>query len=336
MPPRLLTRAPSVAVLTPALLFALVMGCAPVVQSTASVPVTPSQMAELWIEPFDLEQRDLFLGPGGSSLRPLEGTAFTFTELDTTGYSRGYDVLDDDGRSWSVKLGPEAQSEIAASRLLWAVGYHQPPMFYVTRWSLRGGPLPGSQPAGRFRLDVPHARRVADWSWQQNPFVGTQPFKGLLVFNLLINNWDLKTTNNKVYEPTGEPREPTAAGDSFPPGPPRWFVVRDLGAAFGRSRRFPYGTRNNVTDFERQRLLRGVRAGRLQFDYHGRHRELLADLTAADVIWASELADRLSDRQLDDAFRAAGYEEETRARFVRKLKSKIHEGLALRARGNER
>ena len=37
-------------------------------------------------------------------------------------------------------------------------------------------------------------------SWYENPFVSTQPFKGLLVANLILNNWDWKTSNNKVYD----------------------------------------------------------------------------------------------------------------------------------------
>jgi hypothetical protein len=315
-----------------ALVFALLTGCAPAMHSTAAGPVTPTQMAELWVDPADLESRDLVHGPGAKTLQPGDGSTFAFKELDTKGYSRGYDVRDPEGREWSVKLGPEAQSEIAASRLLWAVGYHQPPMYYVSRWTITGGPMPGPQPPGRFRPDLRQARSVADWSWQQNPFVGTRPFKGLVVLNLLINNWDLKTTNNKIYQVHHAADGPQARPEA---GPSRWFVVRDLGAAFGKSRRFPYGTRNDVADFESQRFVTGVKDGRVQFDYHGRHRELLSDITPGDVTWACELVARLTDRQLDDGFRAAGYGEEVRRRFVRKLKSKVAEGLALREQGDE-
>ena len=34
-------------------------------------------------------------------------------------------------REWSLKLGPEAQSEVVASRLLWAIGFHQPPTYWL-------------------------------------------------------------------------------------------------------------------------------------------------------------------------------------------------------------
>jgi len=49
------------------------------------------------------------------------------------------------------------------------------------------------------------------------------------------------------------------------------------------------------------------------------------------VIWACELLNRLSDGQLDDAFKAADYAPDIRQRYIAKLRSKIQEGLALRA-----
>jgi hypothetical protein len=318
MPARLL-RGGGTAVRLLALVLAAFHGCAPVMRSTVEHPLTPDQMAELWVEPDDVAARDLFHGPGGPELQPREGSTFAFDELDTTGFSRGYDVEDEEGREWSVKLGPEAQSEVVASRLLWAVGYHQPPTYLVRRWSLAGGPAPGPQPPGRFRPDVRGARNTGDWSWHQNPFVGTRPFDGLIALNLLINNWDLKESNNKIYEVD-------SGGERT-----RRYVVRDLGGAFGKSRWFPYGTRNDVEDFESQQYVLGVDDGRVRFDYHGRHRELLDGLTPQDVVWACERIARLTDRQLDDAFRAGGYDPATRARFIRKLKAKVAQGLALRA-----
>ena len=43
------------------------------------------------------------------------------------------------------------------------------------------------------------------------------------------------------------------------------------------------------------------------------------------------ILDKISDRQWDDAFRSAAYPKETSDRYIRKLKSKIQEGLALTA-----
>ena len=67
----------------------------------------------------------------------------------------------------------------------------------------------------------------------------------------------------------------------------------------------------------------------MRFDYHARHKKLLRALTSDDVVWACRLLGRLSDRQLADAFRGAGYPTEVGARYVKKIRAKIDEGRAL-------
>ncbi len=52
----------------------------------------------------------------------------------------------------------------------------------------------------------------------------------------------------------------------------------------------------------------------------------------ADVRWAAEHMQRLTDAQWHDAFRAANYADADAERYIRKLKEKIADGLALRAR----
>ena len=103
--------------------------------------------------------------------------------------------------------------------------------------------------------------------------------------------------------------------------------MQDLGASLGGTG-WPTGTRNDVGRFERQRFVSSEN-GRLQFDYRGRHRELLDDLTAADVIWACRLIERIIDRQWADLFRAAAYPEALAARYRTHLEAKLAEGLAL-------
>ena len=88
---------------------------------------TETDVARLWQEPHDLGARNLYYGPGGHELMPDQATTFALIATDKTGYSPGYDVRGPDGMEWSVKIGPEAQPEVAVSRILWALGYHQPP-----------------------------------------------------------------------------------------------------------------------------------------------------------------------------------------------------------------
>jgi hypothetical protein len=318
--PRARTRAvPLLAALT-----LLALGCSlrgGKVGSTALAPPTAEKMAELWVEPPDITARDLFHGPGGPDLMPKPGSSFRFKSKDTKGYSWGWQVVDDKGMEWSVKYGPEAHSEVFASRIVWALGYHQVPTYHVTNWVLTGGPEPGPKQPSRFRPDLPGWRRSGTWSWRQNEFVGTDPYDGLLVLMRVLNNWDLLDRNAAIFE-LPEPLE----------GARRWYVAIDLGAALGRTRIVPVsGTRSDAEDFEAQGYIKGVDdKGRVRFDDLGRwHRELFEDLTPADVRWASERLQRLTQKQWDDAFRAAAYKEDDARRFHRKIQEKIAQGLAL-------
>ena len=156
-----------------------------------------------------------------------------------------------------------------------------------------------------------------EWAWAANPFVGSVPYRGLVVANLLLNNWDFKTSNNRIY----------VGRDG------RRYVVQDLGASLGRTKFFPHGTRNDPEGFDDQGFVTGVEAdGTVRFDYHGRHRELIRDIRVDDVLWTCRLFAQLSDRQWDDAFRAAAYDAGVRQRYIAKIKQKVASALALAGR----
>jgi len=50
------------------------------------------------------------------------------------------------------------------------------------------------------------------------------------------------------------------------------------------------------------------------------------------VQWTCRRLQRLTDAQLTDAFRAGGFAPETTSRFVRRIREKVKEGLALEVR----
>jgi hypothetical protein len=301
------------------------------VEAQAPTPSARAEgVAELWIEPADLEQRNLFLGPQVGPGAPAEKSTFIFVKEDTSGRSPGYDVRDDSGTVWSVKLGPEAQSEVVASRILWAIGFHQPPTYYVSNWTMTGGLKPGSQEPGRFRPDLPTHKKVADrWEFDQHPLSSRREMKGLLVAQMMLNNWDLKDSNNKVFEING--------GEG---GPRRMYIVRDLGASLGSNEqakwvrwmgiRFQQGSKNDLQGFLESGFIDGVENGRVKFSYSGPNKALVSNISVEDVRWTAQLMSRLSDQQWNDAFRAAGYSEADSARFIAKLKEKIAQGLALK------
>jgi hypothetical protein len=277
----------------------------------------PQQTAELWVEPD--RDRDLFWGIGGERYAPDPSAAYTLVSKDESGFSIGYDVTGPDGTEWSVKVGPEAQTEVVVSRMLWGIGYHQPPVYYLPSWTLQAGDDRQTLGEARFRPKLPALERLEEpWRWQDNPFMGTREFRGLLVALLMVNSTDLKDDNNSVYQL----REPWD-------GAARWFVVRDLGASLGEVGRF-YPRRNWLDGFERHPFITRVDGSRVEFDFGGLQQELLSLIHADDVRWAARLMARLSGRQWQDAFRAAGYPAPVAERYIRRIERKIEDGLAVR------
>jgi hypothetical protein len=305
----------------------VVLACAtatcarPIISNAPQAPEarTAAPLSQLWIEPADLSSRNLLRGSGARSRAPSKSVEYKVKQRDETGYSKGYDVIGPDGREWDIKVGKEAQTEIVLSRILWALGYHQPATYYLTGWKLAGTWEGEGEPA-RFRLQSGHENE-GEWSWLDNPFKDATAFRGLIAINLLLSNWDFKTSNNRIYRVR------------TPGGHVRRYVVQDLGASLGKPRTFPIpiGTRNDLEDFESTTLIKEVHANEVTLDYRGLHGDVLERLRIDDVIWACELMNRLRDGQLDDAFEAGGYEPAIRSRFIQKIRQKIQEGLALRS-----
>jgi hypothetical protein len=315
-----------------ALLLATITGSCAGLSAPKTTADEPSQVdsSPLWVEPADLSARNLFDGPGDLAEAPPESARFEIITADHSGYSGGYDVRDSQGVKWSVKVGKEAQPEVAVSRVLWGLGFHQPPVYILTNWQVTGATVPSEDlQIARFRRDSEDREVVGEWSWYENPFVGTRPFQGLVVANLMFNNWDWKTSNNKIYN-LHDVRE----------GPRQVYVVRDLGASLGRTsfpsllrwtpaRAMAQGSRNDVDGFEHQGFIKGLDGERVRFHYNGVNQKIVDTVTVDDVVWTCRLMARLTDEQWRDAFRAAGFSPGEQQRYVQKLKSKIRDGLAL-------
>jgi hypothetical protein len=292
--------------------------CHPSIRSTATAPLTPDQTAELWSAPEP--NRDLFSGVGGARLAPDPSVTYKVVEIKRGGFSMGMTVDGPGTRKWSVKMPPEASTEVVASRILWGVGYHQPPIYYVGTWNAEDAPDPNPQLPARFRESKPDLHGLdatGIWSYYQNPFVGSQELNGLLVLQVMLGNSDLKDEQNALYT-----LKEKAEGAS------RWYVARDLGQSFGRTGVMD-APRGDPKVFEETPFIKGMAGQYVRFDYRGRHGVLVDRMTAADVRWICEKLQRLTDRQWNDAFRAGGYAPEVANRFIRRFKQKIEEGLAL-------
>lgn len=300
-------------------LLAIAISCAPAIKSTITGPPTPAQVAQLWVEPEP--DRDLFWGVGGKRLAPDPDDIYRVIEVKRDGFSDGYTVLDSKGRQWSAKFRPEALTEVVASRLHWGIGYHQPPIYLLEKWTASGAITPNPQLPARFRQEEPDLNGLeedGDWSYYQNPFVGTRELKALLVLQAMLGNSDLKEDNNMLYT-LERPLE----------GADRWYVARDLGHTFGRMGLLD-APRGDIEAFETTPFIRSVDDGTVQLEIAGRHDALFADILPEDVVWICERLSRFTDRQWADAFRAGGYDTPTADRFIRRMKQKIAEGLALK------
>lgn len=297
--------------------------CVPDIHSTIPGRPGAALMAQLWNDPSTLGSRDLLYGSGGRKAAPDPNGVYTWLKDDNAGFSRKMEVRDASGIEWNVKFEPEAQPEVVSSRIVWALGYHQVPNYYLEKWTLDRKGERKEMPKARFRPKLKWIDKTDIWSWQKNPFLHTEQFRGLVALMILLNSTDLKNDNNALYELT-EPLENAR----------RWYVVKDLGATLGETARIA-PSRGDPKAFEKERYIAGVKDGRILFDFGGRHQELLAIPRPSDVAWLCTRLEAVSDREWGEIFTAGGYDDGQTRRFVRKIREKAGEGMALANRGGQ-
>ena len=291
--------------------------------------------AVLWTNPTDLESRNLFYGPGGKVDMPRG--SFYFVKEDLDGTNPKFVVRDQDGVKWKVKLGIEARPETAASRLVWAVGYYADEDYFVRDLKVhemparlhRGQELVG--PGGevhnvRLKREPDNKDKLGNWHWRHDAFTGTREWNGLRTLMAVINNWDLKDENNAIREEAGR----------------RIYMISDLGASFGCAGRcWPRDrTKGDLDKYSESRFIRRLTPETVDFETPARPRFLYLvnpkeylsrvrlewigkDIPRRDAKWMGQLLARLSRRQIEDAFRAAGYSPSEVDGFYRVLAGRI-------------
>ena len=284
----------------------------------------------LWKEPGDIAARDLMNGPGGEEMKPdLSRVVFDGTEPGV-GYSVKWKVIDGSGRKWVAKLGNEAQPEAAAVRLAWAVGYVTEVNYLVPCVIIVNAPKQSKKVERcedkayanvRFEARPKGTKRLDNWSWKENPFAGTKELQGLVVLMALINNWDLKDSNNKiVYVPGAEGAE----GEMQ-------YVISDLGATFGKTGNFVTHSRNEPDKYVKTKFVEKVEGNRVKFDYNGKNTGLFDAVTVEQAKWIGDLLSQLSDTQIGDAFRAANFAPADVAALTAEVRDRINQLAALNA-----
>jgi hypothetical protein len=263
----------------------------------------------LWREPVDIQSRNLYWGPGGQQMKP-DLRKITFIKEEKGGYSTKYRVRDGSGREWVAKVSKEAQSETAANRLLWGVGYQTEITYLVPRVYI---PTKGEFTNVRFEARPKHIERLDEWEWDDNPFVGTREFQGLKVMMVLINNWDIKDSNNKVLAVNNE----------------LCYVISDLGATFGKTGSFITRSRNKPVDFVEAEFIDDLKGNYVDFHYSGKRKGVFRDITINQARWIGRWLSRLSDQQIRDAFRAANYDAENVRLLAEGVRARITELITL-------
>ena len=270
----------------------------------------------LWRDRGDVAALNLLDGPGGKARAP--GTDFKFIKESLNGTAPKFDVEDENGTKWKVKLGPEVKSETAATRLLWAAGYFTDDDYYQPQIRVQG--MKRLSRGNQYILDGGVVRGVrleragggkdsADWSWYQNRVSGTREFNGLRVMMALINNWDLKEINNAVYEEGSTGQR---------------YVVADLGASFGRTGYPLVRSKGVMNDYVQTKFVKKVTPDRVDFVMHSRPffltifhfpnyrfrtrmESIPKHIPIADARWLGNLLSQYSTDQIGDCFRAAGF-----------------------------
>ena len=246
----------------------------------------------LWRDPVDLESRNLLLGAGGEAMKPNLARV-TFVEKKSGGYSTKYRVKDASGNEWVAKIGKEAQPDTSSNRLLWAVGYETEIAYLVPKLTIAGK---GTFENVRLEARPKNVDRGDEWKWAENPFINTPEFQGLKVMMLLINNWDIKDSNNVILSDKNPGARPELR-----------YIISDLGGSLGKTGGFFSRSRNKPTDFIKADFIESVHGNVIDFNYGGKSKSLFENITVAQAKWIGALLGRLSDEQLKDAFRAANY-----------------------------
>jgi hypothetical protein len=260
--------------------------------------------AVIWRPPEDITSRDLFYGPGGKAHEP-KGT-FTFEKEDMQGSNPKFDVIDQNGVRWKVKMGNEARPETAASRLVWAVGYFANEDYFVPVLHVQNMPrlrrganlvsADGTVHNVRLKRHLKDEKKLGNWAWAHGPFTDTREWNGLRVMMALVNNWDVKDTNNSVYQVHGS-------------RPEQIYAVSDLGGTFGPTG-LNWTQRGYLKAYRESKWITKTSSGYVDFGtpampalnhWVGRR------IPVADARWVGDLLARLSPQQIRDAFRAAGY-----------------------------
>ncbi len=275
----------------------------------------PTGKPVMW-EQTNIGQKNLFFGPGGTAMQP-DLSKITFIKVEKGGYNKKYRIKDGSGHVWVAKLSRETQSETAAVRFMWALGYKTEINYLVPSITIPGK---GTFKNARLEARPENVKRLESWKWKKNPFIGTKEFQGLKIMMVFMNNWDIVDVQNKILVVDGKN------------GKQVQYIISDLGATFGKlgNNNFPLiyrlgRTIGKPSDYFKSRFIKEVKNGQVKLAYKGKNRSLFRNITVGQARWLADLLLQLSDKQIEDAFRAANYSPADVYIFRQAVKNRIAE-----------
>jgi len=277
-----------------------------------------------------MTRSDWVWGPGGEQKAPV--APFQFVKENLGGTNPKVDVRDARGALWTVKFGGEVHTEVFASRLLYAVGYAAEPSYFVAEGTIAG--VSGLRRAkafvgkdgrfrnARFKLHDESIRYAGEyqWTWVENPFVGSHELNGLRIMMMLLSNWDAKDARDEAGSNTAVLR----LGDTEPAV--YLYAMTDWGASLGSWGGFFQRRRWDAAAYERQtrRFVEGVKDGCVVWGYSGKHGEdITSGITVEDIRWLLPYLSNITKEQLFEALMASGASPGYAERYSRAIRSRI-------------
>ncbi|HRH40103.1 MAG TPA: hypothetical protein PKY82_00560 [Pyrinomonadaceae bacterium] len=295
-------------------LVSLVFAFAQTLAIAAQTEIKNSTANGIFWKPVVISKRNLLLGPGGREMYP-NLNKIVFVKEVKGGFSKKFHIKDGSGHEWVAKVGKEAQSETAAVRLIWALGYETEINYLIPSLT-----IPGKGTFQNVRLEArpDNIDRKKNWNWSKNPFTHTKEFQGLIMMMAFLNNWDLKTSNNVILHNKNNNEN--------------YYVVSDLGVSFGKLGSNPLPifwrigrSRNDPVNYSKSKLVKSAKNDRVKLVYRGKSSEIFIPFPAQNVRWLTDLLMKLSDKQISDAFRAANYSPEHLKILTQEVKDRIRE-----------
>jgi hypothetical protein len=288
---------------------------------------------KIWRHPGAVEKLDFVGGPYGHSRGPKP--PFTFVEEDKGGSSPKIEVRDAKNDTFIVKWGPEVHAEVFATRMAWAVGYFVDGTYFVPNGRIGGvtrldrakrvvGP-DGAFSTACFELRDRSATflKKNNWTWHNNPFIGTRELNGLKVILMLTSNWDNKDARDQDRGPNTGILEYRVKNRLE-----LRYLVTDWGGSMGKWGKVFTRGKWDCEGYTEQTIdfIKGSRDGRIKWGYTAQHSsDAKEDITISDVRWILQYIGRITDRQIVAGLQASGASSAEVQCFAKAIRQRIQQ-----------